>query len=170
MRDAIELPPDKPFELTGRHVLMMFIAFFAVVFAVNFYFLKSALSTHTGIVSVEPYRKGLHYNDRIAAGERQTALGWQDSSELDANGKIQVTMKDASGAPVAGLKLIGAIIRPSTERFDQPLRFVESEVGRYTADTKGLTSGNWVLALEARSSAIEQEPSYRSRRRLWVKP
>jgi nitrogen fixation protein FixH len=170
MRDAIEMPDRPPFELTGRHVLLMFIAFFAVIFSVNAYFLKSALSTHTGIVSVEPYRKGLHYNDRIAAGERQTALGWQDTAELDPTGKVQVTMSDSAGKPVTGLQMTGAIIRPSTERFDQPLRFVETEAGRYIAETKAVTNGNWVLALEARSNAIEQEPSYRSRRRLWVKP
>ncbi len=52
--------------LTGRHVLLIFLAFFGSIFAVNGWFLYSALSTHTGVVAVEPYRKGLAYNERIA--------------------------------------------------------------------------------------------------------
>src|SRR5688572_2876208 len=68
--------------LRGGHVLAAFLAFFGVIFAVNGVFLYMALSTHTGLVAQEPYRKGLHYNDRIAAAERQQALGWTSDLRL----------------------------------------------------------------------------------------
>ena len=48
----------------------------------------SALSTHTGLVANEPYRKGLHYNERIEADERQARLGWSDSIEIGRDGRV----------------------------------------------------------------------------------
>ena len=66
-------PASAAARLDGRHVLMMLFAFFGVIFAVNGYFLFSALSTHTGVVAVEPYRKGLAYNH--ADRRRRTAGG-----------------------------------------------------------------------------------------------
>ncbi len=62
--------------LTGRHVLIGFISFFAVVFAANGVILYEALATRTGIVAEEPYIKGLKYNQRIDAEAQQAALGW----------------------------------------------------------------------------------------------
>ena len=41
-----------------------------------------AMSTHTGLVANEPYRKGLHYNDRIDADARQARLGWVDTLDV----------------------------------------------------------------------------------------
>ena len=57
--------------LRGRHVLWVFLGFFATVFVVNGAMIYSAVSTYSGLVANEPYRKGLHYNERIAAAERQ---------------------------------------------------------------------------------------------------
>ena len=57
--------------IQGWHVLVGMIVFFGIIFAVNGVFLVSALNTHTGIVSQQPYRKGLDYNARIAADARQ---------------------------------------------------------------------------------------------------
>ena len=53
--------------ITGRHVLIGMLVFFGVILGVNGMFLYSALSTYTGVVSDEPYRKGLNYNERIEA-------------------------------------------------------------------------------------------------------
>ncbi len=73
---------DRNRVLTGRHVALTFAGFFGVVFAVNIYFVTVALSTHTGVVANEPYRKGLKYNERIAASEQQESLGWKDETVL----------------------------------------------------------------------------------------
>ena len=63
--------------LTGRHVLLAMLAFFGVIFAVNGAFLYFALGSHSGVVAVEPYRKGLAYNQAIAAAEAQERRGWR---------------------------------------------------------------------------------------------
>lgn len=155
-------------ELRGHHVLIMFLGFFGVIFAVNGYFLYSALGTHTGVVSVEPYRKGLHYNDRIALEEKQSELGWSHGIEAGLDGRIVVRFNERSGNPIAGLKVVGTVGRPSTNEFDRNLAFTEMAPGRYEAVTAKLEVGAWIASLEAFPPA-GNAPAYRGRNRLWLK-
>ncbi len=86
---------------------MLLIAFFGVIFAVNGYFLYSALSTHTGVVAIEPYRKGLAYNERIAADERQKALGWQRQTSLARDGRVSRRCRRCGKRRRRGLTIVG---------------------------------------------------------------
>jgi nitrogen fixation protein FixH len=155
--------------LTGRHVLLAFISFFGVIFAVNGYFLYAALGTYTGVVAQEPYRKGLHYNDRIDADAAQASLGWRHTIEAARDGAIEFTVMDRNGAPVAGLGLGGAIGRPSTREHDRVLAFAEVAPGRYRASAGALEPGTWVASVEA-ATAAGATTVYRGRNRLWLKP
>lgn len=159
--------------ITGRHVLYGLIGFFAVVFAVNGYFLYAALSTYTGVVSAEPYRKGLHYNERIAADERQHARGWRDKLALTPTADaITVELEDSEGRAISGLRIEGLIGRPSTTEHDMMLRMQETTPGRYEASFNKLNAGTWLVALEAseRAGADVESVVYRLRKRLWLKP
>lgn len=156
--------------LKGRHVLYSLIAFFGVVFAVNGVFLYSALKTNTGVVANEPYRKGLAYNERIAADERQKALGWQDEASFTGDGRVSVVMKGADGQPVSGLVMEATLGRPSTTAGEHKLRLAEIAPGSYAATVAGAAPGTWLFALEARRADNAEEPIYRARRRLWLKP
>jgi nitrogen fixation protein FixH len=140
-----------------------------VVFAVNGYFLFAALSTHSGVIANEPYRKGLDYNARIAADERQAELGWRDSVSVTKGGSVSVTMHDRAAEPLSGLVISGFIGRPSTVQHDHAFRLTEQERGRYAANVGALESGNWIIAIEVRASGDDAEPAYRARRRLWLK-
>ena len=159
--------------IRGIHVLIGVLAFFGVIFFANGVFLYFALKTHTGIVSKQPYRKGLDYNERIAAGERQKALGWQDAVTIDRQaGTIELVLKDAAGLPVSGLTIEGFVGRPATEQFDIAIAMKEgSTPGTYRTSTSVLEPGNWVVKLQA----FEMQSSgpatvYRLRKRLWLKP
>ncbi len=166
----------RPSGLTGRHVLVSVVLFFATVFAVNGVMLYKALSTHSGLVAQEPYRKGLHYNERIAADERQRDLGWRETISLEASGRIDVALMDAAGKPVTGLALTSVVGRPSEGRHDRRVPLTEREPGRYVGDAGLLDAGTWLLAVEARpvlaptADAALREPIYRAKRRLWLKP
>jgi nitrogen fixation protein FixH len=173
VRDMLHPRPQAPhakpqWQLEGRHVLATFLAFFAVVFAVNGYMLVSALRTHSGVVSVEPYRKGLAYNDRIADGERQTAMGWNDTASLDAAGHVAVRMMAKDGTPLIGLRLSAVLGRPVTERGDMPLTFTEVAPGDYRARVGPLDAGTWQIVLEA-FHETDRTHLYRAKRRLWLK-
>ena len=173
MRDMAQPRRDEPAleprrHLDGRHILAMCVAFFGVVFAVNGYMLYAALSTHTGVVSVEPYRKGLAYNDRIAAGAQQEDIGWHDSVGLEQTGTVTVQMTARDGSPLGGMNLSGVLGRPATARGDRPLAFEEVAPGRYRAEAGSVEPGTWLITLEAYDGA-DRANLYRARRRLWIK-
>ena len=155
-------------ELTGRDVLIGIVAFFAVVFGVNAYFVRVALSTHTGVVANEPYRKGLHYNDRIADDTRQASLGWESGVALDEQEKLlSFTVSDASGLPVRGLTVTAAVGRPATSGEDVSLTLAEAAPGTYSADATSLSHGAYIASIEAGDGS---SILYRARKRLWLKP
>jgi nitrogen fixation protein FixH len=164
------LPIRRQQGLQGRHVLALLVGFFAFVFLVNGAMIYSALSTNTGLVAKEPYRKGLHYNERIAADERQARLGWTDTVGLSRDGHVAVALADTDGRPVEGKAVAVLIGRPSTDREDVRLALSEAAPGRYEAATAPLAAGNWLIALEVRADERADEPLYRARRRLWLKP
>jgi nitrogen fixation protein FixH len=155
--------------LQGRHVLAAFLAFFGAVFLVNGTMIYSAVSTHTGLVANEPYRKGLAYNERIAAGERQAHLGWVETLEVSRDGHVTLALAEPDGRAVVGLRVAGSLGRPATNRHDIALELAETAPGRYEARAAAVASGSWLVTLEARRRA-DAEPVYRTRRRLWLEP
>jgi nitrogen fixation protein FixH len=159
-------------QIRGIHVLLGAVAFFGVIFLVNGIFLYSALSTYTGVVSKQPYRKGLAYNEMIAADEKQKQLGWQEAVTLDgAAGRLVVTFKDRDGAPVTGLAISGVVGRPSTDQLDADVTLKETQSGHYEALVGPHAEGVWLVQLKADLSRDGgRETVYRIRRRLWLKP
>jgi len=177
-------------EWTGRGVFLTLAAFFGVVFAVNIFFVVTAVRTYTGVVAQEPYRKGLAYNQRIDADAQQAQLGWTAALTADKGGCTRLDLVAADGRPVSGLTVTGTLSRPSTAAFDRPLTYIETAPGRYesgsseadrsssgqanTGEQKttvaALESGTWIVTLAARDSVSDAEPVYQLRRRLWLKP
>ena len=158
--------------ITGRHVLLGLIAFFAIIFAVNGVFLYQALSTHTGVVSNEPYRKGLAYNERIAADQEQQTLGWHvDLTVPEKAGELRLALADPNGRPVPGLVINGRIGRPSTGDLDQTLALEEKTPGTCGTNIAALHEGTWVIDLQASEMKSAGETVvWRLRKRLWQKP
>jgi nitrogen fixation protein FixH len=155
--------------LQGWHVLTILVAFFGSIFAVNGYFIFTSLATHSGVVSEEPYRKGLGYNQRIAADDRQTALNWQVDLDVKAKGTVRLTLADASGQPIVKRHISLTVGRPSTRSFDRTLALAETTPGTYAAASQPFAAGTWILNADVHDSQ-SQEPSYSIRRRLWLTP
>lgn len=162
-------PVPAPRRLTGRTVLLILLAFFGVVGAVNFYFVSVALKTHTGVVSNEPYRKGLAYNDRIAADEQQHALGWTAEAAMTPAGLVSIVMADKDGKPVSGLTVTAVVGRPATAAEDRALTLKEASPGRYETSSTAFAAGSYVVDARA-MSADAKVPLFRLRKRLWLNP
>ncbi len=158
-------------ELKGWHVLVAVIGFFGLVFAVNGAFLFAALSTYSGVVSKQPYVKGLHYNNRIALDDRQARLGWSVTvAPLMADRPLQVEFRNRAGHGIERLEIAAVIGRPSTAEHDRTLTFKASTPGVYLADVHPLAPGSWLLSLKAnRRSQLGDTETYRLKRRLWRK-
>lgn len=159
--------------ITGRQVLLGLIAFFGIIFGVNAVFLYSALSTHTGVVSNEPYRKGLHYNERIEADRQQNERGWQTDVAIEPTGDaVAITLLDRNGRPLTGLNVAARVGRPSTSELDIRLEMKETTPGHYGAKLAKLDAGNWLIDVEARELRSKGDDAlvWRARKRLWLKP
>lgn len=160
--------PARP-GLTGKAVLLSLIGFFAVVFAVNAYFVTVALRSYSGIISHEPYRDGLAYNHRIAAEQQQEALGWTDTLALRPDGAVELTIAGKDGKPVTGLSVKAVLSRPTTDKGERSGTFAEAQPGKYDLAFAGAERGGWILSAEAYEAGAT-EPVYRLRRRIWLAP
>lgn len=160
--------PRKEFTIQGRHVLFAMIAFFGTIMAVNAIMMRLALSTHTGVVANEPYRKGLKYNDRIALSETQAERGWRDEITLAAEGdRLSIDIRDKDGRAVPGLTIKATIGRPATGGDDLTVTLTEGEAGRYDASIPRREAGAYVASIEA---SDREGVVYRAKERLWLKP
>ena len=155
-------------ELKGHHVLMVLVGFFGVMLIVNGIFVYFALATFSGGDTTNPYRKGLDYNETLAAAERLAARGWQaEIGYDDKSGHLSVSVRDRAGAPVTGLGLAAAFSRPATEKEDRTVGLTEAEPGVYTAEIM-LAPGAWVISVAPSAESDPSTPTYRLKHRLFV--
>ena len=145
--------------LRGRHVLVVFLGFFAAVFLVNGAMIYSAVSTHTGLVANEPYRKGLHYNERIAADERQARLGWTDALRGRPRRPRALALTRARrppGARACRLKACWAALPPTATT--SSCSSSRRRPGRYEAQTAPLARGQLARSRSRRARTRPPRP------------
>lgn len=138
---------ESGFRLRGGHVLLIFVAFFGVVIAVNAGFVVMAVRTFPGEVSATPYEDGLLYDRSLAQLRAQERLGWRATAAAEP-GAVAVEVRDRTGKPVAGLAVTGDLQRPATETGRITLTFHETLPGRYLA-RPGALAGAWDLTAHA---------------------
>lgn len=140
-------------EITGRHVLFAFIAFFLCVMAVNAIFIAYSVKSFPGQTVEKPYLEGLRYNETLAGKSEQEALQWSAEiadARLDGErGVFALVFRRADGSPVSGLDVEGALERPAHAGEDIALAFVEGAGGVYRASQAGVGAGAWDLKARA---------------------
>src|ERR1035438_5913690 len=145
-----------PKPLTGRKVLFILIAFFGVVFSVNFLMMKLAIDTLPGTEVDSAYSASLAYENEIAAARDQNARNWKGDAHIqrgpDGGATVQVEARDNSGAPMSGLKFQGRFERPTDRRADQPVGLSEVGIGIYRGSAPLIAPGQWDLVLEGDSA------------------
>jgi len=150
-------PNSTGFRLTGRHVLIAFLAFFGLIIGVNLLFVNLALGTFTGLTDRDSYRTGISWNRQLERAAEMRALGWQvtlDPTVTPAREPaarlldLTVTVRDADGRPIPGLALRGEARHPIAERYDLPLSFEPIDGGYRTRATLPAT-GDWTIRLFA---------------------
>ena len=158
--------------LTGTHVLLIFLGFFGVTFAVNAYMIHEALDTFSGEVVPQSYAHGLKYNETLAAREAQRATGWKATlaATRGLGGKAHVILAvvDRAGAPVRGLVLRGVMRLPATEREDKLFTLTETAPGHYEADVLGARQALWEIAVSVPGPTADA-PRFEARNRLWIR-
>lgn len=152
--------------VTGRHVLAIIAGFFLVIFAVNGVFLYVSLSSHPGLSTEDAYRKGIHYNDEIAEGDRQRALGWRAAFVQDRGGAVELRLARGD-APLTGVVVDLEARRPATDIDDRKLPVSEIAPGRFRAQGQPLAPGRWRLIAEVRDEGGHR---FRAEQEILVTP
>ena len=141
----------KPRELTGRAVLLWLIGFFGLVFVVNGFMAKAAISTFGGVETQSSYKAGQMFESELARAERQAALHWTVDGKLnrDRAGEtiFDVAVRDAHGAPVGGLTADAKLAHPADERRDEVIHLAQTGPGVFHGEVKG-HAGQWDMIID----------------------
>lgn len=147
-------------ELTGRKVLLIFVSFFGVVFAVNFLLAYQAVATFPGVEARNSYQASQTFEaDRSA----QLALGWDVSAELEGE-ELVLRIIGPDGQPVQVAELTATLGRATHVNDDRTPQFAYYN-GAYRA-AEPLGSGNWNLRMHA---VAEDGTPFRQRIVIYVR-
>jgi nitrogen fixation protein FixH len=141
----------KPRELTGRHVLLWIVGFFAIVFAANGVLVQAATSTFGGLETESSYKAGLMFESEVAKAERQQVLQWQVDGKLvrDKAGEavLDISVRDAQGAPVSGLTADATLAHPANSRLDRVIHLTRVGAGVFHGADQA-QPGQWELIVD----------------------
>ena len=138
----------------GAWIPWLFVAFFAVVIAVNGTMIWYALESWTGIATNDPYEQGLTYNRNLAAAEAQAVLGWQSRLAARLTGgqgaEARFVLTDAQGKLIEGADVQASFERPTSEGVDFKLTLAPRGDGSYGASFDLPITGLWRVHIAAR--------------------
>ena len=154
--------------LTGRKVLLMVLAFFAVVITVNLgILLPNAISTFRGIETPSAYRASQDFNANLATGAEQAARGWNIEAHVvrgeDGVVTAEITTRDRDGQILAPMDGEAMLARPADRKMDlvAPIELVG--YGSYEARFEDVAIGQWDIVL---SFMQDGERVFHSRNRI----
>ena len=133
--------PSKSGEFTGRHMLLITVSFFGVIFAVNLGMAVLSATSWTGLVVKNSYVASQEFETRRLAHEAQQAAGWQ-TTFTHAGGSVVLAVRDAEGNPVDLGEVELFVNRPVGGHDDQQLMLVRQPDGSYAAPLR-LAAGVW---------------------------
>lgn len=129
--------------LTGRGMLVVFVALFGIIIGVNIVMAVTAVRSFPGVEVANSYVASQAF-DRDRAAQR--ALGWQ-VAPIYASGRLSLKISDGQGLPAPVQALSVTVSRPTQKRDDvtPEMRYTG---GLWVADM-ALDPGAWVIHLEA---------------------
>jgi len=139
-----------------RWVPWVIAAVFVVVAAVNGALAYFALHSDPGLVTAHPFELGNGYNEILAEGEAEAALGWKGSVHFLAagehSGTVIAEVRDRAGAAIPGLSVTVDVVRP-VEPLPVQRLFLEASGSGYSASVNLPRPGLWELRVSARRGA-----------------
>jgi nitrogen fixation protein FixH len=138
-------------ELTGKHVLLCLLGFFGVVFAVNAVMVKAATSTFGGVETSSSYKAGLLFEREVMRAEKQDELHWQVNGQIarDKAGEavLNISARDAQGAPLVGVTAQARLAHPADERRDHLIALDLTSAGLFHGEAQA-QAGQWELIVD----------------------
>jgi nitrogen fixation protein FixH len=151
------------FRFTGKHMLLIMLAFFGTIVTVNGYMAYKASNSWTGLIVKNGYVASQDFNAKAEEARRQSARGWVgDIAYVD--GHVTFTLADKAGKPVQLTNPVALVGRPAFEGRDHRLALVSMGQGVYRMKD-ALETGPWQIIVTADST----EGAYRLEKRILVK-
>ena len=132
-------------ELTGKHVLIMFLTMFGIIISVNVFMATNAISTFPGMVVKNSYVASQNFNERKAAQEK---LGWAPHVYYK-DGKLFVELVGDDGKNELASELNVLIGRNSTQNEDKYPDFVAN--GDVYVAEMDIRKGYWMVEINAKA-------------------
>eukprot|EP01036_Dinobryon_divergens_P060641 gene60640-biopygen50474 len=127
-----------------RHIPWLFVLGFAIVFAVNGTMIWFAVGSFSGLYTPKPRDRGLHYNDVVAAQQARDTLGWRVVTLWHPQSdRLELTLSDRSGAPLAGARVMVELVRPAEKRPPLGVAMAAVDAGRHEGHVALPARGNW---------------------------
>ena len=162
-------PQKKSRVLTGRAVLLWLVGFFVVVFAANAVLVRAAISTFGGVETLSSYKAGLQFEQEAGLAHRQDALHWHVDGKLTRDGAgevlLDVTARDAHGAPLHGLAADARLAHPADDRLDHVIAVHAVGDGAFHGAARA-QPGQWELIIDLYRRG---ERVFRSRSRVTLR-
>lgn len=130
-------------QITGKHVLIGFVAAFSVIVSVNLVLAYSAVRTFPGLEVKNSYVASQEFDARKSA---QEGLGWTVSAD-HAGGVLVLSITDDGGNPVKVDRLEATVGRATHVYEDQTPDF-HYDGHAYVAPV-ALGNGNWNIRMKA---------------------
>lgn len=126
----------------------IFVGCMAFVVLVNAGMVTAALTTYSGLAHRDAFGRGIAYNHVLENVERQDRLGWQvevTAGDAGADGvrTLALTLRDATGAPLAGASIEAVLRRPVENVAPIAVTFDERDIGRFVGGPVALRRGQW---------------------------
>ena len=154
----------------SRWIPWSFVGFFAVVFVANGLLIVFALSSWTGFDGADAYRRGVHYNNALAAAAHQAQLGWHShiafADKGGHAGRVEFALTDRGDAPVRHAAVKAIIVRPTAAGHDFTETLAESAPGRYAATVEFPLAGQCEVRVLAETAGTR----YAAVARIMVTP
>lgn len=133
--------------LSGWWVFTAFAAFFGVVIIVNGIFIASALGSFSGLVTEQPYKKGLAYNEVLEHARTQPNVDHKVSFQ---EGVLRWDLKEQDGTFVKDASVTANFTRPVKDGndFSMPLHYQGK--GLYLGTPEFPFKGLWAVQLSAK--------------------
>lgn len=150
--------------ITGRTVLIYFVAFFGIVFAMNFFMVRVAISSFSGVETESSYKAGLTFKNDVAAAHAQDAMHWAVEAKIERGdpSRMIILAKDAKAQALSNLTATATLAHPTDKRRDVAIEFVETTPGQFQSLTP-LPEGRWDLVIGLKRDG---ETVFRSKSRV----
>jgi len=142
-----------------------FVAFFAIVVAVNGVMVAFALGSFTGLTNDNAYRRGLEYNRLLDEARAQHALGWHVAAGVEpvADGAaLTVSVRDGHDIAISDALVTAILSRPTEAGLDVEAVLAPAGGGVYRAAVALPKKGLWDLRLQV----THGDDEHRSARRI----